>query len=67
MEGMVTNLVPRAFPLQIHVCRVSTFNDLAFSVHYNYTKIGRFMPILSVRIVLSCFYPLVSHFENFST
>ena len=34
---------------------------------YNYTKIGRFMPILSIRIVLSCFYLLISHFENFST
>ena len=31
------------------------------------TKIGRFTPILSIRIVLSCFYLLVSHFEDFST
>ena len=36
-----------------------------FTVYYNYTKIGRFIPILSIRIVLSCFYLLISHFENF--
>ena len=47
----------------IYVCRVSSFNDLSFTVHYNYTKIGRLRPILSIRIVLSCFYLLVSHFE----
>ena len=29
------------------------------------TKIGRFTPILSLRIVLSYFYQLVSHFDNF--
>ena len=40
---------------------------LLFTVYYNYTKIGRFTPILSIRIVLSCFYLLISHFENFST
>ena len=40
---------------------------LPFTVHYNYTKIGRFMLILSIRIVLSCFYLFISHFENFST
>ena len=40
---------------------------LSFTVHYNYTKIGRFTPILSIIIVLNCFYPLISHFENFST
>ena len=40
---------------------------LSFAVHYNYSKISRFTPILSVRIVLSCFYLLISHFENFST
>ena len=40
---------------------------LSFTVRYNYTKIGRFMPILSMTIVLSCFYLFISHFENFST
>ena len=40
---------------------------LVFTIYYNYTKIGRFTPILSIRIVLSCFYQLISHFENFST
>ena len=40
---------------------------LLFTVHYNYTKIGKFTPILSIRIVLSCCYLLISHFENFPT
>ena len=30
-------------------------------------KIGRFTPILSIAIVLSCFYLLISHFKHFST
>ena len=48
--------------------RVTKFSIyLSFTVHYNYTKIGRFTPILSIRIVLLCFYLLISHFENFST
>ena len=40
---------------------------LSFAVRYNYTKIGSFPPILSIRIVLSCFYLLITHFETFST
>ena len=36
-------------------------------VYYNYRKIGRVTPILSIAIVLSCFYPLISHFKHFST
>ena len=43
------------------------FTLISFTVHYNYSKIGRFTPILSIRIVLSCFYLLISNFENFST
>ena len=39
------------------------FQWLVVTVHYNYTKIGRLRPILSIRIVLSRFYLLVSHFE----
>ena len=31
------------------------------------SQIGRFMPILSITNALSCFYPLISHFGNFST
>ena len=33
----------------------------------DYTKIARFTPILSRIIVLSCFYLLISHCENFLT
>ena len=38
-----------------------------FAVHYNYREISRFPPVSSIRIVLSCFYLLISYFENFST
>lgn len=37
--------------------------NLLFTVHYNYMKIGRFKPILSRTIVLSCFYLPISHLE----
>ena len=40
---------------------------LSFTVHYNYTIIGKFTSILSIRIVLNCFYLLIYHFEHFST
>ena len=52
----------------MNLYRVTKFSIyLSFTVHYNYTKIGRFTPILSIRIVLRCFYLLISHFENVST
>ena len=38
---------------------------LLFNFFLNFTKIARFTPILSIRIVLNCFYLLISH-ENFS-
>ena len=34
---------------------------LSFTVHYNYTKICRVIPIISIRIVLSC----SSHIQKF--
>ena len=40
---------------------------LSFTVHYSYKKVNRFTPILSIRIALTSFYLLISHFENFST
>ena len=43
------------------------FHSSVVYCNYNYTKIDWFAPILSMRIVLSCFYLLISHFENFST
>ena len=48
-----------------HVTKFSIY--LSFTVHYNYTKISRFKPILSITIVSSCFYAPTSHFENFPT
>ena len=48
-----------------HVTKFSI--HLSFTVHQNYTKFGRFTPVLSIEIVLSCFYLLISHFANFST
>ena len=38
---------------------------LWFTIHYNYKKIGTFKSILSIRIVLSCFYLLISHSLKF--
>ena len=43
------------------------FHSPVVYCNYNYTKIDRFAPILFMRTVLSCFYLLISHFENFST
>ena len=44
----------------VNLYHVTKFaNDSSFTVHYNYTKITRFTPILSIRIVLSCFYLLI--------
>ena len=41
---------------------------LSFTVyHFSYTQIGTFASILFIRIGLSCFYLLISHFKNFST
>ena len=37
--------------------------NLLFTVYYNYMEIGRFKPILSITIVLSCFYLPISHLE----
>ena len=49
------------------ICATFSFILLVVTVHYNYTKISKFTPILSIRIVLSFFYSLLSHFENVST
>ena len=58
-----------AFTANMNLYHVTKFPlRLPFTVHHNhYTKIGRFTPILSIRIILSCFYLLISHFENFAT
>ena len=39
----------------------------SFTVYCFYTKISRFMLVLSTRIVLDCFYLLIFYFEKFST
>ena len=46
-----------------------TWTSLSFAdFHYNRPEISRFTPpVLSMRIVLSCFYLLIFYFENFST
>ena len=56
-----------AFTAKVKLYHVIKFPlYLSFAAHYNYTKFCRFTLILSLRIVLSCFYLLISHFENFS-
>ena len=39
----------------------------AFTVYCFYTQISSFMPVLSTRIVLDCFYLLIFYSEKFST
>ena len=39
----------------------------SFTVYCFYTKISSFMPALSTRIVLDCFYLLIFYSEKFST
>ena len=57
-----------AFTANVNLYHVTNFPlCLPFTVLHNYTKIGRFTPILSIRIILSCFYLHISHFENFAT
>ena len=57
-----------AFTANVNLYHLSKFSIyLSYIVHCNYTKIGKLTPILSIRIVLSCFYLPISHSENFST
>ena len=46
-------------------CSLPSTCRLLFIIIYNYTKISRFTLILSIKIVLSCFYLLIFHFEKF--
>ena len=48
-----------------HVTKFSPY--FSFTVYCFYTKIGKFIPVLSKRIVLDCFYLLIFYFEKFST
>ena len=48
-----------------HVTKFSPY--FSFTVYCFYTKISSFMPVLSKRIVLDCFYLLIFYFEKFST
>ena len=48
-----------------HVTKFSPY--FSFNVYCFYTKISSFMPVLSKRIVLDCFYLLIFYFEKFST
>ena len=43
------------------------FPCFSFTVYCFYTKISSFMPVLSTRIVLDCFYLLILYSEKFST
>ena len=57
-----------AFTANMNLYHVTKFPlYLSFTVHYNYSKISRFMPVLCIRAVLNCFCLLISHVENFST
>ena len=51
---------------QTYICTTwSSFPaNCRLPVHYNYTKIGRFTPILFITTALIC-WPLISHFVKF--
>ena len=48
-----------------HVIEFSPY--FPFTVYCFYTKISGFMPVLTIRIVLDCFYLLIFYSEKFST
>ena len=48
-----------------HLIKFSLY--LSFTVHYLYKKVSCFLPVLYIRIVLSCFYLLIFYFEKFSS
>ena len=48
-----------------HVTKFSPY--FSFTVYCFYTKISSFMPVLSIRIALDCFYLLIFYSEKFST
>ena len=64
----VLERLSKVFTANLNLYHVTKFAIyLSFTVYYNYMKISRFTPILSMTIVLSCFYLLISHIVNFST
>ena len=48
-----------------HMTKFSPY--FPFTVYCFYTKISSFMPVLSLRIVLDCFYLVIFYSEKFST
>ena len=48
-----------------HLIKFSLY--LLFTVHYLYKEVSCFLPVLYIRIVLSCFYLLIFYFEKFSS
>ena len=48
-----------------HVTKFSPY--FPFTLYCFYTKISSFMPVLTIRIVLDCFYLLIFYSEKFST
>ena len=48
-----------------HLIKFSLY--LLFTVHYLYKEVSCFLPVLYIRIKLSCFYLLIFYFEKFSS
>ena len=52
----------------MNLCNVTKFSlYLSFTVNYFYKKIGSFMLVLSMKIVVDCFYLLIVYSKKFST
>ena len=56
------------FTPNVNLYYVTKFSPyFSFTVYCFYTKMSSFMPVLSTRIVLDCFYLLIFYSEKFST
>ena len=54
--------------IKVNLYHMTKFSHyLPFSVHYFYKNISIFTSLLSIRIVLSCFYMPIFYIEKFST
>ena len=65
MERLRFTFTPTAHVNLHHVTKFSPY--FSFTVYCFYTKISSFMPVLSIRIVLDCFYLLIFYWVKFST
>ena len=59
LKDLIREIKHRAYGKREFLPRDQVSLYLSFTVHCNYTKICKFTPILSIRVVLNCFYLLI--------